>query len=354
MEFVTRSSLSRSPEARPSPANTSLSALVSSEHPSRAEGPPTPSTDQGRRPARPSLVRLVGIGASVAACVVFGFALRERSPALERSVLHGAPGVKRSKSGAEVRWHQRKSQVFIDASVEKLGEGAVSAVQAAFGTWLGADPKLPDLGFDTTRGARAALEPDGKSTVLVAPITLPGHERDLAITLTYSDENSGAIVEADIIINSLHPFRVLTKDEGDDAVVSASASGADKPRPRSCATGGASAKTCRGDSYDLQNVLTHEVGHFFGLGEEMSDGAATMYYCTSRCETHKRELASVDASSIASLYLSASEDASDTDAEDEPAAGCGGARIAPRGGLGEAAIALSLVGLSLVRRRRAS
>ncbi|HWA72337.1 MAG TPA: matrixin family metalloprotease, partial [Polyangiaceae bacterium] len=306
---MARSPYSASPKPRPVPANTSLSALVSSERPLHSNAPSTPSTSPGRPRVPRSLPKLVALGASVAACVVFGLALRERgSSTVERSVLHGAPGVKLSKSGAEVRWHARKNKVTIDASVEKLGEGAVSAVQSAFGTWLGSDPKLPDLTFDTVRGARVELKPDGKNTVLVAPITVPGHERDLAITLTYSDENTGAIVEADIIINSTQTFRVLTKDEGDDESSGAHKGAGDKQRPLSCSTGGVVVNSCRDEAYDLQNVLTHEVGHFFGLGEEMSDGSATMYYCTSRCETHKRALASVDSDSISNLYLAALED----------------------------------------------
>ncbi|HWA76589.1 MAG TPA: hypothetical protein VG937_29845, partial [Polyangiaceae bacterium] len=82
----------------------------------------------------------------------------------------------------------------------------------------------------------------------------------------------------------------------------------------------------------------------------MSDGSATMYYCTSRCETHKRALASVDSDSISNLYLAALED--DNTGSETPG-GCGGARLAPRGALNEAALTLGSALLMLIRRRRA-
>jgi hypothetical protein len=297
-----------------------------------------------RRPP-PSLPKLIALGASVAVCVVFGLAVRDRgSSSLERSVLHGSTGIKYTEDGVEVRWRTRLSKVSIDASIEKLGPNAAAAVQQAFGTWLGSNPKLPDLSFDMTRGARVELEPDGKSTVLLAPISLRGHEDDLAVTLTYSDATTGAIIEADIVINSKHAFRVLQSDEG-------ASSGAEKSElPRSCARSGASATSCSGDAYDLQNIVTHEVGHFFGLGEEMTDDGASMFYCSSRCETHKRSLNQVDATSISTLYVTATESGAEPPTESQ--AGCGGARLVPGGNLREAALAISSALLLLARRRR--
>jgi hypothetical protein len=318
--------------------NTSLSALVRSERP---RGPAEPLPQQPRAPRPPpSLRKLLLIGAAVAVSVVLVLGLRARgSSSVEQSVLHGSPGIKRTKSGAEVRWRLNASKVTIDASVEKLGPNAMRAVQDAFGTWLATDPKLPDLTFDTARETRVTLEPDGKNTVLVAPITLRGHEHDLAVTLTYSDEKTGAIVEADIVINAKHVFRVLEKDgKGEEA---------DGDRRSSCGTGDSNAKRCQDGAFDLQNIVTHEVGHFLGLGEETSDNAATMYYCTTRCETHKRALTRVDTDSISNLYVGATAD--------EPGAeagGCGGARIGTRGNLGEAGLALGVALLLLRRRRR--
>jgi hypothetical protein len=54
--------------------------------------------------------------------------------------------------------------------------------------------------------------------------------------------------------------------------------------------------------YDLESVVAHEVGHFFGLGEDMADAEATMYFRTSRCDLGKRVIGPADAAELAVLY----------------------------------------------------
>src|SRR5207249_3133152 len=58
-------------------------------------------------------------------------------------------------------------------------------------------------------------------------------------------------------------------------------------------------------SYDLQNVATHEAGHFFGLGENITDGDATMFITSARGETKKRDLAGDDEDGVRILYATA-------------------------------------------------
>ena len=49
-------------------------------------------------------------------------------------------------------------------------------------------------------------------------------------------------------------------------------------------------------------MATHEAGHFFGLGEDYTDLAATMYVTTAPCDVHKRVLTDDDTSTLAALY----------------------------------------------------
>src|SRR5690606_32333057 len=99
-------------------------------------------------------------------------------------------------------------------------------------------------------------------------------------------------------------------------------------------------------TYDLQNVLTHELGHLLGLGEENDDVEATMYAFSQPGETGKRDLELIDKNSIAALY--------DQEFDSEMQGGCGGAAIA--GYQGEAWVwaALGLGALGFAMRRRAS
>jgi hypothetical protein len=228
--------------------------------------------------------------------------------------INGTPQLKQSLSGEAQRWAtDAQISVLIDPSLDSLGSGASDAVINAFGTWLGSGANLPKLQFETRPVAKSKVAPgkvaqDGVSSVVYAPITIPGHKDDLAITIGYSDANTGRIVEADVVINSAKSFAVLDSrkkrgakddDDKDD----------DKDDD-------ADASHC-GNRYDLQNVITHEVGHFFGLGEDGDDLNATMFFKTGKCELMKRDLEPLDTSTMAGLYV---QDTRSSEAE--TAAGC--------------------------------
>ncbi len=244
------------------------------------------------------------------------------------------------------RWFTGEVVVTLDESLGALGPQAGEALRAAFQAWQGTNAQLPIVRFARGQGARPSLTPDGENSVIVAPIDFEGHETDLAITIGFSHPRTGEITEADIVINSRHVFSILEQPAN---VTTTEAAAMVPPqanaalRPLSC-LGDASGAAC-GQTYDLQNVLTHEVGHFWGLPEDFEDRGSTMYSCTSACEVHKRLLAHTDVHALQQLYGTA------------PQGGCGGARFsrAPTGsGLGTAAVAaaLGVIGLLWGGRRR--
>jgi len=96
--------------------------------------------------------------------------------------------------------------------------------------------------------------------------TVTGNRR-LALTQTWSKH--GRYIEADIILDSEEDW----------------------------STGEA-----RTGYYDLLSVLTHELGHFWGLVEESKNPEATMYGKTRQGETKKRDLEQEDIERIREIY----------------------------------------------------
>ncbi len=190
----------------------------------------------------------------------------------------GRASLRTTPTGANELWTSSTVTITLDPTVQKLTPHAKDAVEHAYGAWLGDVSTLPQVTFDIAKKPGKA-EQDGVNLVLVGPITVPGQEEDLALTIGYADETTGELVEADTIFNSAYDW---TSIEGS----------------------GDGSADC-GNKFDLQNVATHEAGHFFGLGEDMTDTSNTMYYKSLPCQTSKRAPTSVDVSVITGLYAQA-------------------------------------------------
>ena len=186
-------------------------------------------------------------------------------------------------SGKAEKWGPGAISVVLDGSLTDIDSKAQDAVTAAFGAWMSGSSVNQVVVNRTSEHGVAAH--DGVSRILIAPITISGHEKDVAVTISYADSETGVITEADTIFNSRYDFAVL--DASDEA---------DVAHDEKC-----------GKKYDVQNVATHEFGHFFGLGEDVSDTGATMFITSAPCQTHKRDLTADDVSSISSLYPESAE-----------------------------------------------
>ena len=303
--------------------------------PDDPEGSPGPSP---RSRARWLAVTVVGL--TLAGAAVFAW---RSAPSAPKTVVfvNGAAKAKETPNGSQQRWASGEVTVVIDSSFDTLGPGAREAVQTAFGTWVGSGAKLPNLRFDSANQLKATVGQDGVSSVVFAPIELEGHTNDLAITIGYADATTGRLVEADIIVNAKKPFAIVQQ--------LANAPNADGKAPGEDEDSG-EAKDCHG-AYDLQNVVTHEAGHFFGLDEDKDDKQATMFYKTGKCELHKRNLTPPDLAVMSALYLRPIAAGPETDT----GAGCGGASIAGQRRSNGGGALLALLTLSLgafVRRSR--
>jgi hypothetical protein len=169
--------------------------------------------------------------------------------------------------------------------------------------WPTHDGTMPTLAFDTAHGTKVTTIPDGVNTVVAAPITIAGHEKDLALTIAFAREDDGEIVEADVVINTAWSWAVLD-DEG-------KSTSSDRMTPTltteslgnvaSCASPAPTSSLC-GGRFDLQAILTHEAGHFFGLTENYATSTSTMFFCSNPCEVHKRTPLDIDRASLAKVY----------------------------------------------------
>jgi MYXO-CTERM domain-containing protein len=282
-----------------------------------------PATEpaEARTPAPGSRRRRwqVGLGCVLAAtAVTFAATWPSHSPhsktGPEPGVVSGRAGLKTTPSGASERWFPGGATITIDPTLAAATPAAKDAVIGAFGAWASSGASLPQLSFDSISTPGQAAQ-DGVNRLLLGPITIPGQETDLAITITYADTTTGEIIEADTIFNSAYDWTSVGPD----------------------------AAGCSG-AYDLQNVATHEAGHFFGLGEDYDDHTTTMYVSSQPCQTSKRALTPSDVSVMSGLYAQ--------DPKSTQAAGCG-ATIAPGGNTGGAAwAAIGVVALVVARRRR--
>jgi hypothetical protein len=196
----------------------------------------------------------------------------------------GAYQVRKTATGAPVHWDGETTTVVVDPSFARLGPGAIDAATRAFAAWsevqgAGAPGVVLTEGAADEVGYREGA--DNKSTLRYEPDGYAPAGGALAITVLTFD-GAGKIVDADIVINGggSHGFAVL-------------------PDPDPSATDPSAAT---GGPYDVEDVLTHEAGHFFGLAHNDGSVDATMYFATARGETKKRDLSPDDEAGFRSLY----------------------------------------------------
>lgn len=180
----------------------------------------------------------------------------------------GAYQLRENKDGKVLVWKQPRVKVWIDTSAAPERARDPDAVLAGFVAWISSgvptqiDVKMSDEPLETGN--------DNKNVVLWQTEEWGFGREVVATTVSTFDRDSGFVVDSDILFNGVdHDWTNLPLDGGRE--------------------------------YDVQNVMTHEAGHFFGLGHETADSEATMYPTTPPCETKKRTLGDDDVAAIAAL-----------------------------------------------------
>jgi hypothetical protein len=186
-------------------------------------------------------------------------------------------------------WRENKLVLTVDPSYLALPyarEALAGAVQA----WLTAVSELPEVEIvesatDSTTLSAAENELDHR--ISFAPDGEPRANGALAITLLTVNDDGKSVLDADIIIDGKHCFTDVT-------------------------TYPESVRLNRGNIYDLQNVITHELGHWFGLGENYVNTEATMYAYVDPFETKKRDLTTSDIEATQLAYWHADNPSENT------------------------------------------
>jgi hypothetical protein len=176
-------------------------------------------------------------------------------------------------------WMDRAISIEL-ASGSSTDVGAVdlrAALDRSLGTWSRAgdctDIVLTDVGEAmalTTNLDGGALDHHNRVVVRESDWPAIVGPETLALTTVLYDRSSGAILDADTDVNAVaHSFS--TSD----------------PPPS--------------DHDDVQNTLTHEMGHLLGFGH-VGDPDATMYASALPGETIKRDLAADDLRAVCETY----------------------------------------------------
>ncbi len=219
---------------------------------------------------------------------------------------------------------------------EKLDPEKVRAIiQKSFDAWT--NVKCPGGGtsllsfrqFDDTPCNVSKYVKDGPNinVILFQDDDFPYRDEDNTLgktTVTY-DKNTGAILDADIEINSA--FNEVTVS--DKRVV-----------------------------YDLESIMTHELGHFIGLAHSTVDGS-TMFYAYNPGETSLRDLSDDDIAAVCTVYPPDSEASCSPEPHGgldtcppEEDSGCAAAVRRP--GASASGVMLGGLGLALLARARQS
>ncbi len=192
-------------------------------------------------------------------------------------------------------WQQASVDLVVDESLRAVDERAYDAVVGAITAWQREESNLPTLVAKRGQVGPIGFRRDGENENSIR-FMQEGAEvakGALGVTIVTSEASTGRIVDADIVLNGEYAFAMLASaGEG-------------------------------GMPYDLQNVLTHEVGHFLGLPEEREDKQATMFATSRAGEVLKRDINATDRHAVGELY-------EEPPAQEEEAVGCGGATIATR------------------------
>jgi hypothetical protein len=163
-----------------------------------------------------------------------------------------------------MRWQSNTINFVVNT--EGMADGSEQAIQEAMDTWSNAGANLAMV----KQGASSSHDygkSDGQNLIDRGELD---SDSTIAETMWWYQPRTGLITDTDVRLNQNLPW----------------------------------ATTGDANSYDVQSLVTHELGHTLVLGDlyGQSDQEKTMYGYADKGETNKRTLATDDISGIKMLY----------------------------------------------------
>jgi PKD repeat protein len=173
--------------------------------------------------------------------------------------------VEKTNSGKEIKWFN----LNVPYNINDIGGpyGSPSAIKASRQTWTNVSASALTFSYSGTTSSTAWGVNDGKNIVCFGTISESGV---LAQNILWYNPSTGQTLDSDIKFNTNFPW-------GTDGSL---------------------------NSYDVQNVGTHELGHAVGLADlyGAADSEKTMYGYSDKGETKQRTLDQDDINGIIFLY----------------------------------------------------
>ena len=171
------------------------------------------------------------------------------------------------KQGYEMKWSTSSVNYWVNTTGGP--SGSYSAIISAMDTWTNVNTSIFTFTYEGTSSI-PIQESDGKNVVGFLSFTSSGIDQSLGRSNIRYYVSTGEIFETDIFINTDYP---LATDMSPKA-------------------------------FDVQNMVTHELGHSLCLEDlySVSDSEKTMYWVMSNGETKKRTLDQDDINGITYLY----------------------------------------------------
>ncbi|MDY0042203.1 MAG: PKD domain-containing protein [Desulforhabdus sp.] len=180
--------------------------------------------------------------------------------------------VMQTNKGAEIKWSEPAASFLINEAGGP--SGSLNAILTSMQTWSDVDGSCFVFNYSGQTTAQTQLTPDKNSTIRdqknIVSFQALGQNKILASNYFWFTSSSGALLESDIVVNTSYAWRT---------------------------DGGAGA-------YDVQNVMTHELGHSLSLDDlyGAADSEKTMYGYVATGETKQRTLHQDDIDGIVYLY----------------------------------------------------